>query len=153
MSPLFQADADLHYDIVLGVLRREPALNFQSAQECLRDGTPDGELLRIAAIEGRILVSHDVSTMPSEFRRFLASQNYSPGVILLPKTVSIGTAIEDLVLLWAASTPEDWRNHLANARRKIQYPRPSPPRHTPPLPPVLRKRFEQILYQTCDHEN
>ncbi len=110
MSPLFQADADLHFDIVLGVLRRQPAIDFQSAQERLRDGTPDGEVLRIAATEGRILVSHDVSTRPSEFRRFLASQEYSPGLLLIPKTVSIGTAIEELVLLWAASTPADWRN-------------------------------------------
>ena len=113
MSPLFQADADLHFDIVLGVLRREPAIDFQSAQERLGDGTPDDEVLRVADIEGRVLVSRDVSTMPGEFRRFLASQKYSPGVILIPKTVGIGTAIDELVLLWAASTPEDWRNRLS----------------------------------------
>ena len=106
LSPRFQAHADPHFDIVLGLLRREPVIDFQSAQECLRDGMPDEVVLLIAATEGRVLVSHDVTTMP--------------GVILIPKTVSIGMANEELVLLWAASTPEDWQHRLAKARRKIQ---------------------------------
>ena len=106
LSPRFQAHADPHFDIVLGLLRREPVIDFQSAQECLRDGMPDEVVLLIAATEGRVLVSHDVTTMP--------------GVILIPKTVSIGMANEELVLLWAASTPEDWLHRLAKARRKIQ---------------------------------
>jgi hypothetical protein len=45
----FQADADLNFDIVAGVLRREPSIDFQSAQETLPEGMEDADVLGFAA--------------------------------------------------------------------------------------------------------
>jgi hypothetical protein len=45
VRPRFQADADLHFDIVTGVLRREPDIDFQSAPELLTEGMEDPEVL------------------------------------------------------------------------------------------------------------
>jgi hypothetical protein len=45
----FQADADLDPDIVRGLLRQEPAIDFRSKAGVIVDGTPDSEVLRIAA--------------------------------------------------------------------------------------------------------
>ena len=45
------------------------------------------------------------------FNRFIASQ-VSPGVLLLPSSKSIGAAIEGLLAIWLAWTPEDLRNQV-----------------------------------------
>ncbi len=113
MKPRFLADADLHLDVVTGVLRREPAIDFQSASEVLAEGMQDPEVLALAAQEERILVSHDVSTMPGHFQRFLATGGESPGVFLIPQSLPIAMAIDELVLIWVASEASEWRNRTA----------------------------------------
>ena len=70
MRPRFLADADLKRAIVSGVKRREPTVDFQTAQTASLEGLDDPEVLAIAAGEGRILVSHDFGTTPSHFRTF-----------------------------------------------------------------------------------
>ncbi len=67
----FQADADLSEDIVSGVLRREPRVDFQTAGEAAFRGLSDAQALALAARDGRILVSHDLKTMPRHFAEFL----------------------------------------------------------------------------------
>ena len=50
------ADASLRDAIVSGCLRREPAIDFLSANDANLAGLPDSEVLTLAAAEGRILV-------------------------------------------------------------------------------------------------
>ena len=64
---------------------------------------PDAQVLRLAAELQRILVSHDVGTMPRHFRAFTEAGNRSPGVFLIPQSLDVGTAIEELILVWLAS--------------------------------------------------
>jgi len=45
MKPKFQADADLNEDIVTGVLRRMPEIDFQTATEANLEGVPDENVL------------------------------------------------------------------------------------------------------------
>jgi hypothetical protein len=54
----YQADADLNAEIVAGVLRREPRVDFRSAQEAGLRGVLDPEVLALAAAEGRILMTY-----------------------------------------------------------------------------------------------
>ena len=85
MTPLFQADADFNHKIVLGLRRREPALDFRDAHEGGVIGIPDSAVLRVAAESGRILVSHDRKTMPGHLARFI-ERSPSPGVIIVSRT-------------------------------------------------------------------
>jgi hypothetical protein len=55
----------------------------------------------------RILISHDRKTMPAHFARFLDGRP-SPGLIIVPQDLDIGLAIEDLLIIWAASEAEEW---------------------------------------------
>jgi hypothetical protein len=105
----FQADADLDPDIVRGLLRQEPAIDFRSKAGVIADGAPDSEVLRISADAGRVLVSRDARTMPAHFQRFIAG-NESPGLLLIPSSRSVAAAIEGLLLVWLFWTPEDLRN-------------------------------------------
>ena len=111
MTPRFQADADFNHKIVLGLRRREPALDFRDAHAGGLIGVPDPEVLRIAAESGRILVSHDRKTMPGHLLRFI-DERTSPGVIIVSQDLDIGFAIEDLLIVWAASDAAEWRNQL-----------------------------------------
>jgi predicted nuclease of predicted toxin-antitoxin system len=109
MTIKFLADENLRRAIVLGVRRREPTVNFVEAFEVGADAKDDLTVLNIAAGESRILVSHDLRTMPQHFRQFMARRD-SPGVILIPPKLSLSVAIEDLVTIWLASEAEEWVN-------------------------------------------
>ena len=111
MKVLYQADNDLRKAIVRGVVRREPQINFRSAQAARLDGIPDPEVLALAADEGRILVSHDFQTMPQHFREFTQGRR-SPGVLLVRQDLPVGEAIETLVLIWEASEADEWLNRF-----------------------------------------
>ncbi len=112
MTPRFQADADFNQKILRGLRRREPAVNFQDAHAGGVVGVSDADVLRIAADLGRIVVSHDRKTMPKHLAQFLSDRS-SPGVIIVAQDLDIGDAIEDLLLIWAASEADEWRNRMA----------------------------------------
>ena len=109
MSLRFQADADLNPEIGRGLRRREPSVDFRAAAGVIADGTPDPEVLRIAAGEGRVLVSRDIRTMPVHFAQFVGGQQ-SPGILLIPSRRPIGSVIEGLLVVWLTWTPEDLHN-------------------------------------------
>lgn len=111
MKPRFQADADFNQRIVVGLRRREPAVDFEDAHAAGVIGLPDPEVLRRVADLGRVLISHDRKTMPAHFAQFLASRS-SPGLIIVPQSLDIGLAIDDLLLIWAATDGEEWRDKL-----------------------------------------
>lgn len=107
----FLADVDLNRAIVSGVKRREPSVDFLTAQTASLDGMRDADVLGLAAREQRILVSHDFGTMPHHFRDFVATQR-SPGVFLISQDLPVGAAVEALLLIADASEAEEWENHL-----------------------------------------
>lgn len=111
MKIRFQADVDLNHIILNATLRREGRIDFQSAQTANLDSLSDLEVLAIAAGLGRVLVSHDRKTMPLNFSEFI-TQASSSGVIIIPQTLSIRAAVEDIILIWEASEAEEWINRI-----------------------------------------
>lgn len=112
MKIRFQADADLHVPIIKGLRRREPSIDFMTANEAGLAGIDDWAVLVLAASNGRVLVSHDISTMPEAFSRFIQEQT-SPGVILISQELSYREAIEGLLRVWSSTQAEDWQNVLS----------------------------------------
>ncbi len=111
MKIRFQADADLNEVIIDGVRRREPTIDFQTANDVDLRGLTDFEVLEISARENRILVSHDFKTMPAAFAEFLRERS-SPGVFILPQNTEFHAAIESLLMIWAASDAAEWSNRI-----------------------------------------
>lgn len=112
MKPRFQADNDLRGSIRTGVLRREPSVDFQSARAASLDGVPDPEVLRLAMVQGRILISHDENSMPGHFRDFRANTNRSSGVLMVPQAAPVGRVIENILLIWLASQADEWVDRI-----------------------------------------
>jgi hypothetical protein len=111
MKVKFQADADLNDDIVKGVLRRVPEIDFRSAVDAGLEGVPDDSVLEIASLEKRVLVTHDRRTMPKHFAKFLEN-SISPGVLIVSKRTEIRKVIDELILIWAASDAEEYINSI-----------------------------------------
>jgi hypothetical protein len=116
VSIRFLADADLNYAIVSGARLLEPGIDFKSSFESGLKGIRDPEVLRLAANQGRILVSHDKKTLPRHFARFLAeqvhSQVHSPGVLLVAQKAPVREVIDALVLIWCASDSAEWADQI-----------------------------------------
>ena len=110
----FLADADFNHAVVKGCRRHEPAMDFLSANEAELEGVRDSDVLALAAEQNRILVTHDRQTMPWHFAEFLMSGRTCPGVFLVSQHAPIGKVIDALVLIWAASDPEEWKNRIIN---------------------------------------
>jgi Domain of unknown function (DUF5615) len=108
----FLADADLNKAIVSGVLRREPSLDFLTSQAAGLRGMSDPEVLGLAAERQRILVSHDVGTMPAHFGALRNAGKQSSGVFLVPQSLDVGVAIDEILLIWLASDASEWENRL-----------------------------------------
>jgi len=113
MKIRFQADADFNQSIVLGTIRREPNIDFQTAVAAGLEGLTDREVLVLAAKEGRILVTHDRKTMPRQFGELITTRTSSGGLIISQKLL-ISSAIEALILIWEASTAEEWINQISS---------------------------------------
>jgi len=107
----FQADANLNEDIVAGVLRRMPEIDIQTANEAKLAGLSDPDVLRKAAAEGRILITHDRKTVPHHFGMFIQTHR-SPGVLIVSQKADVLKIIEDLILIWFASDAEEYINSI-----------------------------------------
>ncbi len=113
MKVRFLADADLNKAIITGVVRREPSVDFLTAEAAGLRSLKDPQVLDLAAGQQRVLVTHDVGTMPAHFREFSLAGKHSAGVVFVPQGLDIGDAIEELVLIWMASDASEWENRLA----------------------------------------
>lgn len=111
MTVRFQADADLKQVIVRAVRRREAAIDFQTATQAGLARLPDRDVLALAANEGRVLVTHDRKTMPKHFSEFI-ERSTSSGVVIVPQDMPVVAAVEDLILIWSASSSEEWVNRI-----------------------------------------
>jgi hypothetical protein len=112
LSIRYQADADLNQLIITAVLRQEPTIDFQTASAAFLQSLNDLEVLTLAAQQGRILVTHDRKTMPTYFAELIALHQ-SAGVLIVSKKLAIEVVVNELVLIWSASSAEEWINRIA----------------------------------------
>lgn len=99
VDPRFLTDEDFNVRITRGLRRRQPQLDIVTAQEVGILHRPDPEVLAAAREMDRILVTHDIRTMPDHFSTFLnqlAPGEHSPGVLWIAQAYPIGQAIDEL---------------------------------------------------------
>ncbi len=96
------------------LLFHEPAMDVV----CVGDenappyGTSDRTILEWLEQTGYILVSRNRRTMPTHLKEHLAQGKHIAGMLLLKKRVSIGTLIEELLLIWYASEASEYQDHI-----------------------------------------
>jgi len=106
------ADENFNSNIVRGVLRQRPDLDIVRIQDVGLSGADDRTILEWAAGEGRVLLTHDVTTLTRyAYDRARAGQPM-PGVFEVSRRVPLGQAIEDLLLLVECSHEGEWEGQI-----------------------------------------
>jgi hypothetical protein len=108
----FLADEDFDNDIVRGVRRRLPNADIVRVQDAGLSGAHDALVLEWAAQEGRVLLTHDISTMkPYAYARILQGLAM-PGVFVVGQALPLSAAIEAIGLLIECSLEGEWEGQV-----------------------------------------
>jgi Domain of unknown function (DUF5615) len=105
-------DEDFNNRILRGLLRRRPGLDILRAQDAGLIGKGDAEVLEWAAREGRVLLTHDVTTMKKYVDERIAAGLPMPGVFEVSQQTPIVQAIEDILLLAECSVEGEWKGQI-----------------------------------------
>lgn len=107
------ADENFNNDILRGVLRILPDLDFLRVQDVGLHGADDVEILAWAAAEGRLVCTHDLATMTKYANERVIRGEPLPGVLAMARSIVIATAIEDIVLIVQCTELEEWRDRVS----------------------------------------
>jgi len=102
------ADENFDNDILRGLLRRTPRFDILRVQDIGLTGASDVDVLAWSTANGRIVLTHDVSTMVPALKAQLESRSHCAPIILVPDDLPIAQAIENILLLDECSTAADW---------------------------------------------
>src|SRR5437763_14057257 len=106
------ADENFNNDIVRGVRRRNPAVDIARVQDAGLSQADDPAILEWAAREGRVLLTHDVSTMTKYAYERVGNGQPTPGVFEVGRKVPIGVAIDEILLLAECSSEGEWEGQV-----------------------------------------
>jgi hypothetical protein len=103
-------DENFNQRIVRGLRRVLPNLDYVIAQHAGLAETVDPAILAWAAEQRRVLVTHDLKTIPKFAYDRVRSGQVMPGVITVPDNLPIGEAIEELQLMVECFNPAEVQN-------------------------------------------
>ncbi len=92
-------DEHIDTDLIRGLLAREPRLDILRIQDLGLSSARDQELLTHAALDGRVMVTHDRNTMTRHAYERVRAGQVMPGVIVVDDRLPIGRAIDDLLIV------------------------------------------------------
>jgi hypothetical protein len=106
------ADENFNYDIVRGVLRRNPEVDIVRVQDAGLSGADDPTILEWAARESRVLLTQDVATITRYAYERVRAGSPMPGVFEVSRTVPVGLAIEEILLIIEYSLEYEWEGQV-----------------------------------------
>lgn len=106
------ADENFNNDIVRALLRRRNDLDIVRLQDAGLTGADDRCVLEWAASEGRVLLTHDVSTITALAYERVSAGFAMPGVFELAYDIPVGVAIEEILLLAECSLEGEWEGQV-----------------------------------------
>ncbi|WP_424098321.1 DUF5615 family PIN-like protein [Moorena producens] len=103
------SDENFNGDIVRGLFSRQPNLDLLRVQDVGLREVDDPAILAWAAINGRILLTHDRATMPDFAYNRLVSAESMAGIFVVNDRMPIRQAIDELLLLIDCSEQAEWK--------------------------------------------
>jgi hypothetical protein len=110
--PRLAADENFNNAIVRGLQRRASDLDIIRVQDAGLSGADDPMILEWAAVEDRVLLTHDVSTITRYAYERVQAGRPMPGVFEVSRAVPIGRAIDDLILIIECSLDGEWEGQV-----------------------------------------
>lgn len=106
------SDADVRGEITRGLRRRLPDIDLERVQDALPEATPDHDVLAWAIAENRVLITNDRNTMGGLAYQRAAEGDRAHGLIATTNRQSIGSAIDDILLVAEYMPPEEIRDQV-----------------------------------------
>lgn len=106
----FATDENFDGRLLEGLKARLPELDIARVQDTNMMGASDPELLNWLADEERILLTHDVETIPRFVYERIRAGLPVPGIIEVKRSFPLGRLIDELEVMIGAGKPEDFEN-------------------------------------------
>jgi predicted nuclease of predicted toxin-antitoxin system len=105
----FVVDENFNNVILRGLLLRQPALDLLRIQDIAgMPGAADPVVLAWAADAGRIILTHDLATMPHHAYARVAAGQPMFGVFATGDTSPLALVIDELLVIAECSEHEEW---------------------------------------------
>jgi predicted nuclease of predicted toxin-antitoxin system len=108
----FLADENFDNRILRGVQRENADIDVVRVQDTAIYQADDPTVLEWAAENERILLTHDISTMPKYAYERIEAGEPMPGIIVVNPKASMGDVIEDILLVLAVSEEEEFKGQV-----------------------------------------
>lgn len=108
----FLADENFNNNVVRALLRRQSDLDIFRVQDIGLSGADDETVLEFAALENRLLLTHDVKTITKYAYQMMENGEKVSGIIELVRAIPIATAVEDILLIAECSSENEWDNQI-----------------------------------------
>jgi hypothetical protein len=106
------SDHNVHDGVIQGLQQREPALDVVRVRDVKLARAPDEVLLEWAAQEDRVIITGDVQTLVGVALSRVRTGHPMPGVLVLGRKMSIGQAIDEILLVASAQTKEEIKDQV-----------------------------------------
>jgi hypothetical protein len=100
-------DQNFNEQIVDGLRRRDPGLDLVHVRDVGLAAAPDPRVLEWAAMQDRVLLTHDRRTIPPFAYARVAAGQRMPGVFLVSNVMPIGQAIDEILLAVHCLSPDE----------------------------------------------
>ncbi len=108
----FLADENFNNQIIRGILRQNPEIDIVRVQDVGLSEADDPTVLEWAAQQGCVVLTHDVTTMTNFAYERIEAGLSMPGVFEVSRRVSVGLAIEELLLIAECSLEGEWEGQV-----------------------------------------
>lgn len=108
----FLADENFNNQIIRGILRRNSDVDIVRVQDVGLSEADDPTVLEWAAQNQRIVLTHDVATMTNFAYERLEVGQKMPGLFEVSRRVSVGLAIEEILLIADCSIEGEWEGQV-----------------------------------------
>ncbi|HEY0068341.1 MAG TPA: DUF5615 family PIN-like protein, partial [Chloroflexia bacterium] len=102
------------------LLKRVPEMDIWRIGEpgAVPLSTPDPEILRWCEEHDVMLITNNRKSMPEHLRDHIAEGRHIPGIVVLDDHMSMGHVLDELLLIWGASLPDEYKDTFVYLRRK-----------------------------------
>lgn len=107
-------DENVDHALYIGLLRHASELTVWRVGMlgAPAKGTLDPDILLWCEANSFILVTNNRKSMPVHLRQHLAEERHMPGILILTEKMSIGETIEELLLIWTASSQLEYQDRI-----------------------------------------
>ncbi len=106
------ADENFRGAIIRGMFLRQRDLDLVRVQDVGLQELDDPTILSWAADNERIVITHDRATMPDFAYERVANEEIMPGLFIVNNRISIGQAIDELLLYVMYTEQQEWNKKV-----------------------------------------